>query len=179
MTTKLKTLSEFAGFLLLISALISGCGEKMSNSNGGDGSRLTAADLARLTDFHAWNVSIPEAQQPVKAIRLVVYNRGESTVTQEFSTGDNLGTNCISFLLGLRAEHGRLTGQLLTKNSNTSGINGAGWPLDFANPFEHPDPGTSVGWTVPGTLIWNGNRADFATCSQSNRFSALAVELEK
>lgn len=176
----MKFLPQFAGFLLIISALITGCGEKMSNSSGADdASQLTAADLARLTDFHAWKVSIPEAQQPVKAIRLIVFNRGENTATQEFSTGENLGTNCTSFLLGLRAEHGRLTGQLLTKNSSTTGINGLGWPLDFANPFEHPDPGTSVGWTVPGTLIWNGNRAEFATCSQSNHFSALAVELEK
>lgn len=175
----MKILPQIAGFLLLISTLISGCGENTSNSNGGDGSELTAADLAKLTDFHAWRVSIPQTQQPVKAIRLIVFNRGESTVTQEFSTGENLGTNCTSFLLGLRAEHGRLTGQLLTKNSNTSGINGLGWPLDFADPFQHPDAGTSVGWTVPGTLIWNGNRADFATCSQSNHYSTLAVELEK
>lgn len=173
------------GSLLLLSVLITGCGEKMPNASAGDSAnQLTAADLAQLTDYHAWSVPIPEAQRPVKAIRLVFFNRGESTVTQQFSTGDNLGTNCISFLLGLRAEHGRLSGRLFTKDSDGHGL---GWNLDFADPFGNSDtaspvPGTvywSTGWTGPGTLAWNGNRAEFATRARSNVDCVLAVELEK
>ena len=162
------------GLTVIMSVLIAGCGEKMPKSTGEDGGgQLTASDLALLTDFHAWKASIPEAQQPIKAIRLVILNRRNGTVVTKFSTGGNLETNCSSFLLGIRVEQGKFTGHLLTRSADGGGL---GWDLNFTDTLADLYPA----WSAPGTLAWNGNRADLATSTKSNIFdSVLAIELEK
>jgi hypothetical protein len=52
------------GFAILMSILVTGCGERRQDV----GSPLTAADLARLTDFHAWKVSLTKDQPVIKGI---------------------------------------------------------------------------------------------------------------
>ena len=107
-------------FAVVMSALVTGCGERREDS----GSQLTAADLARLTDFHAWKASLPSGQGSVKAIRLMIVNRRNGTEVTKSSTGDNLGTNCSSFLSGMRVDEGKFTGHLLTRNADGGGL---GW----------------------------------------------------
>ena len=166
----MKNLIPMLGLTVIISALVAGCGEKMSKTTD---NQLTASDLALLTDFHAWKTSIPEAQRPVKAIRIVILNRRDGTVATKFSTGGNLETNCSSFLLGIRVEQGRFTGHLLTRSADGGGL---GWDLNFTDALADSYPA----WSAPGTLAWNGNRADLATSTKSNTFdSVLAIELEK
>ncbi|MGA3179551.1 MAG: hypothetical protein ABSF38_04330 [Verrucomicrobiota bacterium] len=159
---------------VIMSALVAGCGEKMSKSTGKDSdTQLTASDLAMLTDFHAWKTSIPEAQQPVKTIRLVILNRRDGTVVTKFSTGANLETNCSSFLLGIRVEQGRFMGHLLIRTADGGGL---GWDLHFTDALADSDPA----WSAPGTLVWNGNHADLAASTRSNIFdTVLAIELDK
>ena len=115
------------GFAIVIGALVTGCGERQE-----DDGRLTAADLAELTDVHAWKVSLPKSQPPIRAIRLVISNRRDRTSFTKFSTGDNLGTNCTSFLLGIHVDQGRFKGHLFARNADGSG---AGWDLDFTDPI--------------------------------------------
>ncbi len=159
---------------VIISAFVAGCGEQMSKTAGEDASsQLTASDLAQLTDFHAWKTFIPAAQRPVKAIRLAILNRRDGTVVTKFSTGVNLETNCSSFLLGIRMEQGRFMGHLLTRTADGGGL---GWDLNFSDALADSFPA----WSAPGTLVWNGNRADLATSTRSNVFdTVLVVELEK
>lgn len=59
------------GLAVIMSVGVAGCGEKTKTSGQDAGNQLTASDLALLTEFHAWKAFIPEAQRPLKAIRVV------------------------------------------------------------------------------------------------------------
>jgi hypothetical protein len=103
----------------------------------------------------------------------VITNRRDGTAVTKFSTGDNLGTNCSSFLLGIRVDGGKFTGRLLTRNPDGSGL---GWDFDFSDSLGESSPA----WAVPGTLVWNGDKVQLAVSSKSNVFdTVLTVELEK
>jgi hypothetical protein len=173
-TWHMKSSIPMLGLTVIMSVLITGCGEKMPKSTGEDvGSQLTASDLALLTDFHAWKASIPEAQQPIKAIQLMILNLRNGTVITNFSTGGNLETNCSSFLLGIRIEQGRFTGHLLTRTPEGGGL---GWAVNFTDKLADSYPA----WSTPGTIAWNGNRAELAKSTKSNIFdSVLVIELVK
>jgi hypothetical protein len=162
------------GLTVIMSALVAGCSEKMSKTTGEDAdSQLTTSDLALLTDFHAWKTSIPEAQRPVKTIRLVILNRRDGTVVTKFSTGGNLETNCSSFLLGIRVEQGRFIGHLFTRIADGGGL---GWDLNFTDALADSYPS----WSAPGTIVWNGNHADLAASTKNNIFdTVLVIELDK
>ena len=157
----------------IISVIVAGCGEEKSNSGAADANnQLTASDLALLTDFHAWKVSIPQTQQPVKAIRLVIVNQGDSTTITKFDLGSNLRSSS-SFLLGIRVERETFMGHILVRDSKGGGI---GWDINFTNALADLYPA----WSGPGTLVFNGIRADLATSTWDNKFDkVLAIELEK
>jgi len=163
MKTRISTL----GFTIVISLLVAGCGGKGSGKAENDSrTELTAADLAFLTDFHAWKVSIPEAQRPVKAIRLVVVNYREGTVETKFSTGENLGTNCSAFLLGIRVEQEKFTGHLM---SYTPDGHGLGWNLNFTDTIATNYPG----WSSSGGYEWKGNLGVLHMFGKSNQKAVL------
>jgi hypothetical protein len=163
----MKTRISTFGFTIVISLLVAGCGGKGSGKAENDSrTELTAADLAFLTDFHAWKVSIPEAQRPVKAIRLVVVNYREGTVETKFSTGENLETNCSSFLLGIRVEQEKFTGHLLT---HTPDGHGGGWNLNLKDTMATND----LGWSFSGGYDWKGNLGVLHMFSKSNQMAVL------
>ncbi len=163
----MKTTILLLGCVAITCGFLAGCGESEKSSD-----KLNASDLALLTDFHAWKTSIPEAQQPCKAIRLVIRNRRDGTVVTKFSTGGNLKTNCSSFLLGIRVEQGRFTGHLLTRAADGGGLD---WDLNFTDTLADSYPG----WSAPGTLTWNGNSAQLATSTRSDIDDVLTIELDK
>ncbi len=171
----MKNLVPILAFGLTCSALVSGCGERPSSlSAEGRGGELTASDLALLTDFHAWKVPIPQSQQPVKRIRLVIVKR-DGTIIPKFDTGANLGReSCSSILLGFRVEGGTFTGQFRVRDPKGGG---QGWGLNFTDAFADSDPH----WTLPGAAVWNGNRARLGFASKEGEMnkSELAVELLK
>ena len=154
--------------------LVAGCGAKPSKPSAADpGSPLSASELARLTDFHAWKVRIPQTQEPVKDIRLVIVKR-DGTVLPKFHTGTNLGESCSSILLGFRVEGDTFAGHFFTQDCKGGGI---GWNLSFADVFGQSNPA----WVAPGTALWNGNRAQLAEAMKEGDMcgSILAIELLK
>ena len=159
----------------IASALVAGCGNGPSIASSDDsGDDLTAADLALLMDFHAWNISIPDSQQPVKKFRLV-FVKSDGTAIPEFDTGENLGSlPCTSVLLGFRINGGTVEGRFHTRDSNGGGT---GWKLNFAEPFAD----STTGWGTAGTVAWSGNRATLATVMNTNGApgGTLALELVK
>jgi len=161
--------------IAIASALVAGCGEQPSSSSAANrGGQLTASDLAQLMDFHAWNVPIPEAQQPIKSIRLVVVKR-DGTIVSKFDTGNNLGSvPCASILLGFSVERGTFTGHFNTRDSKGGGT---GWSRSFTHTFADSDPA----WAVAGSAVWNGNRAELASATKKGEMydSILALELVK
>ena len=160
---------------LVASALMAGCGERASTAASDDsGDDLSAADLAQLMDFHAWNIPIPQSQQPVKKFRLV-FVKSDGTVVPGFETGENLGAlPCTSVLLGFRISGGTVEGHFNTRDSNGGGT---GWKLSFAEPFAD----SNVGWGTAGTAEWSGDRATLATVMNTNGAPGgiLALELVK
>ena len=173
----MKHINKVLASVVIVSVLVAGCGDSSSHSSPeASGIQLTAADLAVLTDFHAWSVRIPQAQQPVKRVRLVIVKRDGTTIPR-FDTGDNLGPEaCSSILLGFRAERGAFTGHLNIRNSKGGG---QGWGLSFSDGFAD----ANTHWTTPGTLVWNGNRARLAFIANGDGGesdgSLLALELVK
>ena len=171
----MKSFIPIVSFLIITSALIAGCGEKTSNPAAENVSnQLTASDLAFLTDFHAWKVSIPQTEQPVKTIRLVIIDQRDGTAVTKFSTTHFLSSEtCSSILLGIRVDQTNFIGKLYVRDTKGGGT---GWKLDFADRFADSFPA----WSVPGTLVWNGNRAQLAESTRSNNFDKVfAIELEK
>jgi len=166
----MKSTIQWFGLAVIITALVAGCDNKTAKDGAGT---LTASDLAQLMDVHAWKCSIPQAQQPVKAIRLVLVNRRDGSVVSKFSTGASLGTNCTCVRLAIRMDHGEFKGRLLTSAPDGSGL---GWEVNFTDAFADSIPA----WCGSGTLIWNGNQAELASSTKNNMFDTiLAVELEK
>jgi hypothetical protein len=161
--------------VVIVSVVAAGCGEERSHSSAeATGSQLTASDLALLTDYHAWSARIPQSQQPVKRVRLVIV-KPDGTIIPKFDTGDNLGPeSCASILLGFRVEHGAFTGHIHIRDSKGGG---QGWGLSFSDPFAGPN----THWTLPGTLVWNGNRARLAFLVNNGESNGndLALELLK
>lgn len=161
--------------VIIACALVAGCEKTPSITNPEDtGDQLTASDLARLMDLHAWKGRIPETERPVKNIRLLIVKQDGSLVAKLFDTGNNLGNEpCTSVLVGFKVEQGAINGYLLT--SNTKG-GGSGWNLNFTNAFAN----SYTAWTRPGTLLWNGNRAELGQSGQDDDFnSILVLELVK
>jgi hypothetical protein len=119
-------------------------------------------------------VRIPQSQQPVKRVRLVIVKRDGTTIPK-FDTGDNLGPeSCSSILLGFRVERGAFTGHLNIRDSKGGG---QGWGLGFSDGFAD----ANTHWTTPGTLVWNGNRARLAFIANGGELdgNVLALELVK
>jgi hypothetical protein len=165
----MKPLVILFSWVTVVSALVAGCGEKKPH-----GGELTAADLALLTDFHAWNVAIPESQQPVKSIRLVIVKRDGTAITK-FDTGENLGPEpCSWIVLGFRVEEGTFKGRFNIRDSKGGG---PGWILNFKDAFADSGPG----WVTSGTAVWNGDRAQLAYVANTSEMSGsyLAIELVK
>jgi hypothetical protein len=136
------------------------------------GSQLTASDLSRLMDFHAWKVPVPQSQQPFKSIQLVII-KPDGTEVMKFSTGNNLGSEPCSFiLLGFRVEQETFTGHFNTQDSKGGGT---GWNLNFADKFADSWPA----WVIESP-VWNGNRAELASATKGDMSSSiLAIELVK
>jgi hypothetical protein len=165
----MKPIITLVASVITVSVLVAGCGEKKPS-----GGELTAADLAMLTDFHAWNVAIPESQQPVKSIRLVIVKRDGTAITK-FDTGENLGPEpCSSIVLGFRVEGDTFTGHFNIRDSKGGG---SGWILSFKDAFTDAAPG----WVTAGTAVWNGNRAQLAYVANNGEMNGtyLAIELVK
>ena len=161
--------------VIIACALVTGCEKKPSIPTAEDTrDQLTASDLARLTDFHVWKGRIPEAEQPVKSIRLVIVKQDGSLVAKLFDTGNNLGREpCTSVLVGFKIEQGAFNGHLLTSNGKGGG---AGWNINFTNAFAS----SFAAWSVPGVLLWNSNRAVLGRTGQDDDFnSILILELVK
>ncbi|EEF61967.1 hypothetical protein [Pedosphaera parvula] len=172
----MKNLILVFSFVVIASAFVTGCEQKTSNSSAAGG-QLTAADLAQLMDFHAWNVPIPQSQQPFKSIRLVIIKRDGTIVTKLFDTGSALDSEqpCTSIFLGFRVERGTFTGHLNTRDSKGGGI---GWGLNFTDAFADSSPG----WGTSGTAIWNGNHAELGLATKRGEMvydNFLAIELVK
>src|SRR5882762_6037708 len=104
-------------FVVIAFALVEACRERTSDQSAE--SHLTPAQLAELMDFHAWNVPIPESQQPVKGIRLVVV-RHDGTVVPKFETKD-LRSAPSFILLGFRIEEGAFKGHFHVRDSKGTG----------------------------------------------------------
>jgi hypothetical protein len=171
----MKNLVRISGFVFVASWLFAGCGEKAPKPGARDsGGQLTASDLALLMDYHAWTGAIPEAQQPIKSIRLVTVRRDGRVIAKLFDTGNNLGSApCTSVLLGFKAERGTFTGYLNAREANGGGI---GWNLNITNEFADG----VAGWASPGTLVWTGNRAELAMIPSTNGMDTiLDLELVK
>jgi hypothetical protein len=165
-------LFQIVGLAIVTAALVAGCGRNSPDSNAD--APLSVTDLALLTDFHAWKVHIPQKELPVKAIRLVVINQRDGTSVTKFSTTSSFGswTN-MSILLGVRVDGKMFTGHLLAQDGKDGGM---GWDLNFKDSFADLYPA----WESPGTLYWNGNRAQLASSTLSNNFdNVLAIELVK
>jgi len=155
-------------FVVIAFALVEGCGNKTSKLS--NESRVTAAELAELMDFHAWNLPIPQSQPPVKGLRLVII-RHDGTVVPKFETKDLSSARCAPctfILLGLRVEAGAFKGHFDVRDSKGVGDEFA----DFKD---------NVGWAISGTTVWNGNRAQLASHYQlgEKQDSILAIELVK
>lgn len=134
------------GFIVIASVFITGCGQRSSNATvENTNSELTASDLSRLLDYHAWRLRIPEAQQPIKSIQLVIMKRPDIVIDKYIIANDLSHESCSSILLGFRVEQGALIGQLFTQDAKGGGL---GWSINFTNSFARSHPG----WAVPGTL---------------------------
>jgi hypothetical protein len=171
----MKNLVLVSAFAVLATLILAGCGEKPSNSSTADpDSQLTASDLARLMDFHAWNVRIPpQSQQSIKRIRLVIV-KPDGTTIQKFCTANHDGyLSCSTILLGFRVEHGTFTGHFNMRDSNGSG---EGYSLAFSDAFADAAPA----WET-GTPTWHGNRAELARARKVDELegTVLAIELVK
>ena len=166
------------GIVVLASALVAGCKGKASNP-------LTVEQLADLMEFHAWTLPIPQSQQPVKKVRLVIVRHDGSEVPR-FEIGDLRSASCTPcpfIQLGLRVEEGVFAGQFYLRDSKgqfeSSRIS---FKDEFASPAGQGESGKSVGWVTTGaTPIWNGNRAQLASEWKmgEKRDSILYLELVK
>ncbi|MGD0411774.1 MAG: hypothetical protein ABSC18_08705 [Verrucomicrobiota bacterium] len=170
----MKSLILVSTFVVLACAFVAGCGEKQSNSSAEDpGSQLTASDLAMLMDFHAWNVRIPESQQPFRSIRLVIV-KPDGTIVPKFSAANQPGyLSCSSIVLGFRVEQGTFSGHFNIRDTKGGG---QGYGLSFTDAFANSDPA----WVI-ASPVWNGNRAQLARATKSGEMkdSILAIELLK
>jgi hypothetical protein len=164
-------LFHIVGLVIVTAALVAGCGRNPPDSKADV--PLSASDLALLTDFHAWKVSVPQKELPVKAIRLVVINQSDGSSVTKFTTPIQSGswTN-LSILLGIRVDGKTFTGHLFTQYGKGDG---AGWDINFKDSFADLYPAWSS-----GSLYWNDNHAELATSTLSNQFDKVfAIELVK
>jgi hypothetical protein len=162
--------------VVIVASLMTGCGAKSPDSSAAENpnSPMSASELSRLMDFHAWKVSIPESQRPFKSIRLIIVNRDGTFVAQKFSTEDNLHSEpCTFILIGFRIEQGTFTGHFNTFDAKGGGL---GWKLDFTDAFADTWPAWSE-----GNLVWNGNRAELAVATKDGEMKdyKLVIELVK
>jgi hypothetical protein len=169
--------------VLIVSALVAGCGAKRSNPSAADSAtRLSADELARLLDFHAWKTGIPQTQQPSKGVRLVLV-KPDGTAVWVFSSGTTDPPELwSSMLVGLRFERGAFSGTLEAYGSNRVRTS---WNLSFA----HPLAGSIRSW-YGGHDRWESNRFRLATVwssgvtndfalRESDNYNILAVQLLK
>jgi hypothetical protein len=150
----------------------------MPAADAGSGTELSAIELARLQDFHAWKLPIPQTQQPVKRVELVLVKPDGSIIRKSgTSYGGNPPPAWTNILLGFHYEGGGFVGTLECQGPKDT----LTWSLNFTNgPAEHPRS-----WS--GRARFHGNRADLATFwtseeaarSGGNDYTTLAVELVK
>lgn len=178
----MKNIIMVLGLVTSLSALLTGCGAKPSKSQGADSaSHLSAAELARLLDFHAWKIPVPQSLQPSSGIRLV-FVKSDGTTVKACGFGTTAPPQPWSnILVGLRLERGVFIGTLEARDSKGGAST---WPFSFTNIISSDRPRS---WVL-GSALWKGNRAELADFWESARsgggrdetnFSVLAVELVK
>ncbi len=161
-------------FALGISAavFVAGCGKQSVPPRAAGGNPLTAPDLARLMDFHAWTGTIPKLPQPLKSIRLIIYKRNTGEVVQQlFETSNSSSSNWASVLFGFRAEHGTIVGKLEMKDADGGGVT---WDINVTNDFVS----AARAWNSSGKLLWEGNRAFLASNSRAGNTEEDILALE-
>jgi hypothetical protein len=174
----MKHITRAFASVLTLSALVVGCGPNPKAAPGADpATELSANELARLQDFHAWKLPVPESQQPLQRVNLVLV-RADGTSELMFGTAyTDPAPAWTNILLGFRYEAGGFVGRLEGRGPK----NGVTYNLNFTNASaEH-----HRSWA--GSPHWNGNRAELATFwtsqeaakSGGNDYSTLAVELVK
>jgi hypothetical protein len=130
-----------------------------------------------LLDFHVWKLTVPQSQQPLKRVNLLLVKPDGSTV-QLFGTAyADPAPAWTNILVGFRYERGRFAGRLAGQ-----GPIGDIYDLNFTNATtEHPRS-----WY--GGVLWKGARGELATFWNSkeaaksgggNDYSILVVELVK
>jgi hypothetical protein len=168
----MKHITPIFGLALALGAFAFGCRPSGENA----ATELTANELALLQDFHAWKLPVPQSQQPLKRVTLVLV-RADGTSVQLFGTAySDTAPAWTNILLGFRYESGRFVGHF--EGRSPSG--GAGYSLDFTN-------AATAHLRSWGAAHWQGNRALLGTFwtsgeaakSGGNDFTTLAVELVK
>ena len=108
------------------------------------------------------------------AEKRVIVDQRDGTAVTKFGTTEFRGSEtCSSILLGIRVDHSNFIGNFNVRYADGRGV---GWTLDFADAFADLFPA----WSTPGTLSWNGNRAQLAMSTRSNVVDKiLVIELEK
>jgi hypothetical protein len=164
---------------VMMLSLVGGCGKQPAAPVATVEDELTASKLALLMGFHAWTLRIPEMQQPVKSIRIVIAKRDGTFLEKVFDTGNNLQSGqswpepYSSILLGFRVERETFTGHLFIRNSQGAG---EGWNILFTNAFAD----SAVGWATAGPLEWTGNRAELGMSTHNyDSDMIMAIELVK
>ncbi len=165
--------------LLVVGILLVGCGPNPKAGLEEDGAtRLSADDLALLQDFHAWKLPIPQSQQPVARVKLVLLG-SDATSVQLFGTAFSKSIPAwTNILLGFHYQSGRFAGRLHLRGATRLGET---YSLNFTN------ASTDYARSWAGSARWDGNRAELATFwvseeaakSGGNGYSTLAVELVK
>ncbi len=174
----MKHIIPTLGSVLALGAFAIGCGPNPKATLAGDAeTELTANDLAYLQDFHAWKLTVPWSQQPLKRVKLVLVE-SDGTSVQLFGTAHSEPAPAwTNILLGFRYKEGVFAGRLEGRGPKTTET----YSLDFTNaPTERPRS-----WAESSR--WNGNRAELGTFWRSeeaaksggNDYSTLVIELVK
>ena len=164
---------------LLACVLVAGCaGDGFNRSTDRSQSPLTAEELSRLLDLHVYKARIPPSQQPFRSLRLILIKNDGSSL-KEYAMIPLNRESYTGILLGLRFEHGAISGAL-----EVTGPKGRRLALPLYLEGR-------IRWWYGGNPQWEGNRIQLATVSDAedtnhsglsdadNRFSTLALELVK
>ena len=164
--------------VLALGAFAIGCGSNHKAALDADrATELSASDLALLEDFHAWKLLVPQSQQPLKRVKLVLLS-ADGTSNLLFATAESEPAPAWTHIrLGFRYEGGRFAGSLVGRAPNLD----VTYTFSFTNSLtEHPRS-----WD--GAPLWNGAHAELATFwtseeaakSGGNDYRTLAVEIVK
>jgi hypothetical protein len=167
---------------LTLALLVVACGPspKPAPAKGPDPAiELSANDLAFLQDFHAWTLPVPESQQPLKRIKLVLVGPDGTSVPLFATAYSTPAPAWTDLLLGFRYESGRFVGRFHGLSPKGGGVT---YDLSFTNAStKHPRSSTMT------RTFWNSNRAELATFwnsthtarTDSDDYATLALELLK